>query len=207
MTRRMIFAAAVAALALLTGCGGSATPAGPFFHLLPPAPDPAPPAAPLTSLQVGLREVRLPRYAVDERLSILQPDGVALREEYQRWAEDPTRAASQNLADALRRASGAAVALEPWASGFTPDLRAEVEFTRLIGAPDGVLEAAGVWRVLEGQRGRELLSEPFRFDLPVGPGYEGLMRAHAAALGLLAEELAGALARARSLTPQTAAGL
>ncbi len=152
-------------------------------------------------MEVGLREVRLPRYAVDERLSILQPDGVALREEYQRWAEDPTRAVSQNLAEALRAASGAAVALEPWASGFEPDRRVEVEFTRLIGAPGGTLEASGVWRVLEGRRGREILSEPFRLDLAVGPGYEGLMRAHAASLGALAELLAQALARSGPLEP------
>lgn len=199
MTRRLIWAAA-AAFALLTGCGGgSSAPQGPFFHLLPPAPSPAPLSAPLTSLQVGLREARMPRYAVDERLSVLQPDGVALREEYQRWAEDPTRAVSQNLAEALRAASGAAVALEPWASGFIPDRRVEVEFTRLIGSPGGVLEAAGVWRVLEGQRGRELLSEPFRLDIPAGPGYEGLMKAHAASLGALAEILAQALTRAQGL--------
>ncbi|MDD2867999.1 membrane integrity-associated transporter subunit PqiC [Neomegalonema sp.] len=200
MNRRLLLGSATACL-LLAGCGGGSAPQGPFFHLLPPAPAPQALGAPLAGMEVGLREVRLPRYAVDERLSILQPDGVALREEYQRWAEDPTRAVSQNLAEALRAASGAAVALEPWASGFEPDRRVEVEFTRLIGAPGGMLEAAGVWRVLEGRRGREILSEPFRLDLAVGPGYEGLMRAHAASLGDLAELLAQALARSGPLEP------
>ncbi len=196
-TRRGFLASSLAALAL-AGCGGNeAATLGPAFHLLPAAPPPQPLTPPLT-LEVALREVRLPRYAVDERLSVLQPDGVARREEYQRWAEDPTRAVSQNLAEALRRATGGPVALEPWPSGFQPDRRVEVEFVRLIGAPDGPFEATGTWRVLEGARGREIQSRPFQINLTAGPGFPGLMAAHAAALGKLAEELAQVLAATAS---------
>jgi ABC-type uncharacterized transport system auxiliary subunit len=96
-------AAAVVATLVLAGCGSVRYPTGYLLNLPAPAPQAAPPQAPLGP--VAVREFRCPDYLCEGRIIYRPtPEEVGFYE-YHRWAASPRQAITQSMADALRARS------------------------------------------------------------------------------------------------------
>jgi len=141
---------------------------------------------------VEVRQVDLPLYADLETIAIESPDGEVLTDENLLWADNPARAVTQGLADALSSLTRAQVAAEPWPLSDRPEARIEVRFSRALAQADGNYRMAGQYFVasLSGER-REIAR---RFDIAV-PYAAGNAQAIAAAQGLAIIELARNIAR------------
>ena len=178
-----------AALLALAACGS------PTYHLLPtPAPAPSR-ATPVGSVVVA--DVNVPAYVgALEVATQTGPSELALGER-ELWADTPRRALTRHLAAALDDRLGARVATEPWPGFDAPGLRVEVTVDRMVGALDASLDFAGQYFLVAPASGRILALERFAFTVPAqGPGYPGLMAAHARALDMLADRIAASIAGA-----------
>ena len=100
---KMRLAAAVVATLVLAGCGSVRYPTSYLLNLPAPAPQAAPPQAPLGP--VAVREFRCPDYLCEGRIVYRPtPEEVGFYE-YHRWAASPRQAITQSMADALRARS------------------------------------------------------------------------------------------------------
>jgi ABC-type uncharacterized transport system auxiliary subunit len=100
---KMQLAAAAVATLVLAGCGGVRYPPSYLLNLPAPAPQAAPPQAPLGP--VAVREFRCPDYLCEGRIIYRPtPEEVGFYE-YHRWAASPRQVITQSMADALRARS------------------------------------------------------------------------------------------------------
>jgi uncharacterized lipoprotein YmbA len=180
--RIALFAAALA----LSAC--TATPT--LRYAVPPTT-----AADRIAVSVGsieVRDVSLPLYAELETIAIESPDGQILSDKNLLWADQPIRAVTQGLADALSSLTRAQVAAEPWPLNERPDARIEVRFSQALARADGTYRMAGQYFVasLNGER-REIAR---RFDIAV-PYAGGSAAAIAAAQGDAIIQLARTIAK------------
>jgi len=141
---------------------------------------------------VEVREVSLPLYAELETITIESPEGELLRNENLLWADDPTRAVTQGLADALSSITRAQVAAEPWPLSDRPDARVEVRFSRALAQADGTYNIAGQYFVASASGERRDIAR--RFDISV-PYAAGNAKAIAAAQGEAILQLARTIAK------------
>jgi ABC-type uncharacterized transport system auxiliary subunit len=99
----MQLAAAAMATLVFAGCGSVRYPTSYLLNLPAPAPQAAPPQAPLGP--VAVREFRCPDYLCEGRIIYRPtPEEVGFYE-YHRWAASPRQAITQSMADALRARS------------------------------------------------------------------------------------------------------
>ena len=145
----------VMASAGLSACSGGPPPR--LYLLESPSIDTAEQAAASSSLDaLGISQVEVPGYAVDERIASVSADGVVIKNDGQRWAEEPELAITRLLANRLRLRASSTVLVEPWPRDYTPQARIEVVFDRLLREPDGGASLSGQVHLLSGN-GRELL--------------------------------------------------
>lgn len=138
-----------------------------------------------------VRDVNLPLYAGLETISIEGPDGVLITDKNTLWADDPTRAVTQGLADALSALTRAKVAAEPWPLSDGPDARLEVRFSKALAGKDGQFSMAGQYFVSSpGGLRREVAR---RFDVSV-PYVVGNPTSVADAMGQAIQKLARTIA-------------
>jgi uncharacterized lipoprotein YmbA len=185
----MRFLPLLAVALALAACG---TPA---YYLLP-TPQSAPSrAAPVGSVVVA--DLSLPAYADALEVATLSGPGTLELPKRSLWADTPRRAMTRHLAAALDDRVSARVGTEPWPGFDAPGLRVEVTVDRMIGALDGSLDFAGQYFLVGPTSGRVLALERFALVVPPqGPGYPGLMAAHARALDLLADRIAASITAA-----------
>lgn len=186
---------AAAALAL-SGCTFLSPPRA---FLLPPPPEPFAQVPGLDGRLIAVPRVSLPAYAAEGRIAILSTgedgspsvsqSGTTL------WADTPERALTLALADALEARTGAAVLAEPWPIEADPDLKVGVVVSEAVGALEGPLTFRGDIQVSDLRLNGLAIVRSFEIEVPVTePDITGLMAAHSAAIGLLADEIANALA-------------
>lgn len=185
------FALPIAAALTLGACAGLVPST---MHLLPDPPGPAAGAARLSGATVAVSRISLPDYAERPEVATLTTASAAVQSTDHIWADPLSRSASAALARALADRGAELALAEPWPLEFYPDLRVDVIADQFIGALNGEVRFTGEFRVAES-RGSLLLGQRFDLSTPTGaPGFDALAQAHARLIGLLADEIAAALA-------------
>lgn len=172
----------------LAACAGKAD-----YYLMPPAGGADRQGS---AGSVAVADMSLPAYAETVEIAVLTDTGAAQLSKDALWADTPRRAMTRHLVAALQARLSAQVSTEPWPAFDQPDLRVEVFVDRMIGAPEGSFQFAGQYVIVSNLSGRILSSDRFAFTLPPqGPGYQGLIDAHARAVEALADQIAARLSR------------
>lgn len=170
-------------LALLAGCGA------PDYYLLPP--ETAAPATRAARVSLAVGNIDLPAYASALEIAQLGAGGAVTLEDNSLWADSPQRALTRRLVSALQTRLGGLVAADPWPAFDPPALQLRVIVDEMIGAPGAPLDFAGQYFLVNSSRNVSA-SGRFRFAVPPeGAGYPGLLAAHARAIDLLADQIAG----------------
>ncbi len=182
----------IAAALALAACG-----ANPDYFLLPPPQAATRQASPVGSISVA--DINLPSYANALEIASLSGPGTVTLDKVSLWADMPTRALTRQLAAALDQRLNARVGSDPWPGFDEPTLRVAVTVDRMIGAQDGGLDFAGQYAVVATRDGRITAFDRFAFTVPSqGDGYPGLLAAHARAMDLLADRIAGTITGRRA---------
>lgn len=140
---------------------------------------------------VEVRDVSLPSYAADDKVSVQAGDGTVTTVDVQ-WADEPERAVALQLTETLTRLTGARIASEPWPFESFPDARLLVRFSSLGAGEDGQFRAKGQYFVGVPDGGRER-SGLFDLSVPFDP--QGGAAAIAQARGQIIRDLATHVAR------------
>lgn len=142
---------------------------------------------------VELREITLPTYAALEEIYVETSEGVITPADDLLWADDPVRAATLELARALRLSTGARVASEPWPFDDFAEARVEVRVEEFLADAQGRFRVAGQYFVATRDALGRDRAETFEIAVPIaqGSGASGLAAARAEAM----TELAGIIAR------------
>lgn len=176
---------AIAFLILLSACGGPT--------LRYAVPDVT--AAERIGIRAGsveVREVNLPLYAELETITVEAPTGELLTDENLLWADDPTRAITQGLADALSDLTRARVAAEPWPLSDGPDARLELRFSRALARADGTYRMAGQYFISSPLGARRDVAGRFDVSVPYAAGNAGaIAAAQGQAIVQIARTIAG----------------
>lgn len=157
------------------------------------APSPATDArvsVPLKS--VALREVSLPAYATEEGIAIADGSGVITSAPDSIWADEPTRAVTLRLTNALADVTGRVVASDPWPFRDEPDAVVEVRVEEFVAEEAGRFVAEGRIYVAHQTTDRADRALSFRLAQPYDParGYPAIAEARARIISALAQEIA-----------------
>lgn len=141
---------------------------------------------------VALREVSLPAYATDEGISIADGTGAIRELPGSVWADDPTRAVTLRLTNALADLTGRTVASDPWPFGGAPDVVVEVRVERLLAEEVGRYVAQGRFYVAHEDEERVDRAGSFNLVEPFDPalGFSAIAQARSKILTALAREIA-----------------
>ena len=170
---------------LLAACG-----ADPVLYAAPP-PVPAGERIAVFASSIEVREVSLPLYAESEEVHVGMPGGAIAPLEGARWADDPRRAVTLELASALATATGARVASEPWPYQSFPEATVTVRATQMLAGIDGLFRMSGQWATGDHDGERERAGR-FEVTAPIAPGtgIAGIAAARAVAVRDLARTIA-----------------
>ncbi|WP_102108241.1 PqiC family protein [Oceaniglobus roseus] len=155
------------ALALVLVALGACSSAPVLRYPVPDVADDATIGVGVRSLEV--READLPLYAGLETIAIEGPNGELMTDPNRLWADDPTRAVTQGLADALSSITRAKVAAEPWPLSDLPDARLEVRFSKALASVDGQYRMAGQYYISSPSGNRREVAKPFEVAAPYNP--------------------------------------
>lgn len=141
---------------------------------------------------VALREVSLPAYATDEGISMADGTGAIRELPGSVWADDPTRAITLRLTNALADLTGRTVASDPWPFGGAPDVVVEVRVERLLAEESGRYVAQGRFYVAHEDEDRSDRAGSFNLVEPFDPalGFSAIAQARSRILSTLAREIA-----------------
>lgn len=141
---------------------------------------------------VELRDITLPTYAALEEIYVETPEGVITPAEDLLWADDPGRAATLELARALRLTTGARVASEPWPFDDFAEARVEVRLEEFLADAQGQFRVAGQYFVATRDALGRDRAETFAIAVPIpqATGAAGLAAARATAMTKLATLIA-----------------
>lgn len=179
----------VALFCLMTviGCASSPEP----VRQVTPSQDPVERIS-IPHQSVAVREVSLPTYATDESISIADGTGAIRELSGSIWADDPTRAVTLRLTNALADLTGRTVASDPWPFGGIPDVVVEVRVERLLAEEAGRYLAQGRFYVAHEDEERADRAGSFNLVEPFDPvgGFPAIAQARARILTALAREIA-----------------
>ncbi len=187
MPIRLIFAALAAAI--LSAC---APAPGPVSYLLDAE---ARPTGAISGEPLGLREIELPLYARRAQIAVLGVGGEVTLDENNRWAEEPPRAASRQVARIIAAQLSRPVVVEPWPQGVSPKVRVDIDVDYLIGSLGGEVRLGGQYRLVRAASPSDAQIRTFEYVEPLSAnGFAELVKGHNRALTRLAEEIARDLA-------------
>ncbi|WP_417261171.1 PqiC family protein [Celeribacter sp.] len=189
---------ALLALTALTACGGTEP-----RYLIDSAPAATTAETTQVRMQVAtleMREVSLPAYAEESQILIEGADGALTPLDNALWADEPRRALTLRLAEAISRGGSATVAAEPWPLETPAQAAVHVQVSDMVARAPGQSEGQFV---LKGQFAvssydhvvRERIR---RFDISVAlpdASPAGIARASGQALQNLAIEITQDLRR------------
>lgn len=165
----------------------------PDYYLTPPPAASARAAGSAGSLAVA--DMNLPTYADAIEIAVQDETGAVKLMPNALWADTPRRALTRHLVAALQARIPGQISTEPWPAFEAPALRLEVFVDRMVGSPEGPFEFAGQYVIVSQDSGRIVASDRFDLSSVAGPGYQGLVDAHARAVEALADAIAARLAR------------
>ncbi len=157
---------------------------------------------------VEVLDVSLPEYAADDRIFLQSAGGALTPIAGAVWADDPARAVTLELTEALADLTGARVAPEPWPFLEPPAAQVDVRVADLVADASGVFllrgryyVAAGEFEIPLDQQGEDGpptrragpdRSGEFRIAVPLAPdaGPAAIALARAQATALLARQIA-----------------
>lgn len=178
---------------LLLACGGR-SPSATFYTLEAVHDNAEVSAGGSEPVVIGLRQVVLPPVINRPQIVLIEDEQVKLLE-FQRWSEPLDAAMLRLLGDGLRiRLRSPSILTYPWPVTFKPEKTVTVRVSRFNGLPGKAVELSGVWLIDQPGGDQPVRIEPFQIIEPVaGNSYADLVRAHAAALDRLTEQLASDL--------------
>ena len=190
MVYRLILTVLTAAI--LAAC---APAPGPVSYLLDAE---ARPTGALSGQPIGLREIDLPLYARRAQIAVLGAGGEVTLNEENRWAEEPPRAASRQVARILAAQLSRPVVVEPWPQGVSPKVRVDIDVDYFIGALGGDVRLGGQYRLVRAAAPSDAQIKTFEYvERLNAEGFSELVKGHSRALTRLAEEIARDLAASR----------
>ena len=141
---------------------------------------------------VEVRDVTLPLYAENEEIVVEGAGGALTPLKGASWADDPSRAVTLELSEALASLTGARVAAEPWPYDSFPAAFVAVRVSRFAAGADGQFRISGQWHAggRDGERERS-----GRFAVAASYDLDGGASAIAAARGRAVNDLAAEIAR------------
>ncbi|MEO1275587.1 MAG: ABC-type transport auxiliary lipoprotein family protein [Pseudomonadota bacterium] len=143
---------------------------------------------------VEVREITLPLYAELDEIPVEDAAGIVRSDTNVLWADDPVRAVTRRLTDALATVTGVTVAESPWPFEDPADARVELRFDRLIAAADGQVRAEGQAFIAPRALGAQGRSLRFRASAPYTVEDVGsVARAQAIVLDEIARQVAAGL--------------
>ncbi len=187
MTTTLKCLAATAALAL-AGCGDDGGPVR--YSAFEPVQG-SRVSIPMTS--VSLREVSLPAYASEEGIAVSNGAGAITTGPDSIWADDPTRAVTLRLTNALADLTGRLVASEPWPFRDAPEAVVEVRIEEFVAEAGGRFVAHGRYYVAHNDEARTDKALSFRITEPFDPagGFIAIAAARTRVVSALARDIAG----------------
>lgn len=132
---------AILCLALI-GCGDAGEP----VRYTTTAPAPANRVS-IPVKSVSLREVSLPTYASEEGIAVADASGAITTATDRLWADDPTRAVTLRLTNALADLTGRVVASDPWPFREEAEAVVEVRIETFVAETSGQFVAQGRYYV------------------------------------------------------------
>ncbi len=189
MLRISSLVAPVLVLALV-GCGSNGEPIR--YSTFAPAQETRV-SIPLKS--VALREVSLPAYAAEEGIAIADGAGAITAAPDRIWADDPTRAVTLRLTNALADLTGRVVASDPWPFQEEPEAVVEVRIETFVAENSGQFVAQGRYYVAhqnEDGPTRPDRAVSFRLAEPYDPdgGFKAIAAARTEVISALARDIA-----------------
>ena len=182
--RQLLFAALCL---MLIGCSQTPDP-------VRIAPEPQSPGARISipHQSVALREVSLPAYATDESISIADGTGAIRELPGSIWADDPTRAVTLRLTNALADLTGRTVASDPWPFGGSPEVVVDVRIERLLAEEGGRYLAQGRYYIAHEDEERTDRAGSFNLIESYDPalGFPAIAQARSQIIAALAREIA-----------------
>lgn len=176
--------------AMLSAC--APTP-GPVSYLLDAE---VRPTGALSGEPIGLREIELPLYARRAQIAVLGDGGEVTLNEDNRWAEEPPRAASRQVARILAAQLNRPVVVEPWPQGVSPKVRVDIDVDYFIGSLGGAVRLGGQYRLVRAASPSNAEITTFEYEEALaGDGFAALVKGHSQALTRLADDIAKALSR------------
>ena len=140
---------------------------------------------------VAIRDVSLPAYATDEGISIADGTGAIREFPDSIWADDPTRAVTLRLTNAIADITGRTVASDPWPFQEPADVVVEVRIEEFVAEEAGRFVAKGRFYVAHSEPGRNDRSGAFTVVVPFDPanGFPAISDARSRTITALAREI------------------
>lgn len=188
MSRRSALPVPMIALVLAAGCATSPTPA--FYTLSAVQHIEQPPGASPIAIAIDL--VTVPEL-VDRAQIVTKLDANRVRiDEFARWA-DPLKSQIPRVlaADLAEIVPGAIVSTVPQRASDNA-YRVTVDVQNFDSLADGTVTLVVIWSVRPPNGGKQIAGRSVVHQTAVGPGYDGLVKAHSRALLSVAKDIAAA---------------
>lgn len=141
---------------------------------------------------IALREVSLPAYATDEEISLADGSGAISQFPGSIWADDPTRAVTLRLTNALADVTRRTVAFDPWPFQDDPEVVIDVRLEDFIAETSGRFVARGRYYIANTDPDRKDRAGSFDLVQPFDPaqGFSAIAQAQSRIIAALAVEIA-----------------
>lgn len=146
---------------------------------------------------VSLREVSLPAYASEDGIAVADGSGAITSAPDRLWADDPTRAVTLRLTNALADLTGRVVASDPWPFREDAEAVVEVRIETFLAEASGQFVAQGRYYVahqFDEDEGpvRKDRAVSFRLVQPFNPegGFKAIAAARTQIISALARDIA-----------------
>ncbi|AJE47808.1 PqiC family protein [Celeribacter indicus] len=168
-----------------------------YLIATPPATEAPAARAALRVATLEVRQVSLPAYAAADQILREEEAGGALRPvKSALWADEPSRAMTQRLADRIAATSTAEVAAEPWPLARPAQAEVDVRVSELAARADGRLHLNGQFAISSYDMVVRERIVPFAIAVPMNSDAPGaIAQATGAAVNALAARITGTLAR------------
>lgn len=178
-------------LLALAACGDT-TPR----YLIPTATEAPTSRMALRVASLEMRQVSLPAYAGDDQILREEANGALKPVKSALWADTPSRAITQQLADGLAASSTAQVAAEPWPLSTPAQAQVAVRVSELAARLDGQLHLSGQFAISSYDRIIRERIVPFSIAVPLaGDSPAQIAQATGIAIDRLGTEIATNLRR------------